>query len=231
MLNSQGRDYLYLIWKSPSDGQQYVVGELTKNGKYEFEYCKQIDDAIEQGFTLLLPFQNKDVVYQSDELFGVFSSRLPDRKRKDMDKILKKYSMDHFNEYQLLKRSGARLPIDNLYFVDPISISDNEIKRYFFLAGVRHYLGCNGSDCRKTIDVSVGEEIYLECESDNVKDKYAVKLCNSNGEKLGYIPRYHSESISKLINSNRKISCIVKSFDKNKTCNECIKVEMVVSKK
>ena len=56
-------------------------------------------------------------MYRSEELFPAFSSRLPDRKRKDIDKILKKYNLDEYDTYELLKRSGAKLPIDNLQFV------------------------------------------------------------------------------------------------------------------
>ena len=44
-------------------------------------------------------------------LFPVFASCLPDRKRKDIDKILQKYGLKEFDEYELLKKSGARLPI------------------------------------------------------------------------------------------------------------------------
>ena len=52
-------------------------------------------------------------------LFPVFASRLPDRKREDIDKILQKYGLKEFDEYELLKKSGARLPIDNLEFIVP----------------------------------------------------------------------------------------------------------------
>ena len=53
-----GKDFLYLIWKSEKSRKQYVVGQLTRNGQYEFRYCKEIKDAIADGFKLLLCFQN-----------------------------------------------------------------------------------------------------------------------------------------------------------------------------
>lgn len=65
-------------------------------------------------------------MYKCEELFPVFSSRLPDRKRKDIKKILEKYGLKEYDSYQLLKRSGARLPIDNLQFVDPILNFEDE---------------------------------------------------------------------------------------------------------
>ena len=78
-----GKDYLYLIWKSNATGRQYIVGQLTKNGQYEFQYCKEYEEAIEAGFKPLVSFENPNTIYTCNDLFPVFASRLPDRKRKD----------------------------------------------------------------------------------------------------------------------------------------------------
>ena len=110
-------EFLYLIWEHIPSGRQYVIGKLSKNEEYEFCYCEQIEEAMKNGFKPLVSFDRIDVVYKSEELFPAFSSRLPDRKRKDINKILKKYGLDEYDAYELLKRSGAKLPIDNLQFV------------------------------------------------------------------------------------------------------------------
>lgn len=47
-----GKDFLYLIWKSEKSRKQYIVGQLTRNGQYEFQYCKEVKDAIADGFKL-----------------------------------------------------------------------------------------------------------------------------------------------------------------------------------
>lgn len=57
--------------------------------------------------------------------------------------------MEEYDEYILLKRSGARLPIDSLEFIDPILDTDQAVKRIFYVAGVRHYLECSGKNCEK----------------------------------------------------------------------------------
>lgn len=101
----EGRDYLFLIWKSEGNRTQYVIGELSKNSHYQFKYCNQIEEAEKQGFTPLISFPDLDRVYESEVLFPVFESRLPDKKRKDIGSILKKYEMDEYEPYQLLKRS------------------------------------------------------------------------------------------------------------------------------
>lgn len=129
------RDYIYLIWKDPSTRRNYTVGELSKNGQYEFSYGHEIREAIEKGFEPLISFQDINKVYKSDTLFPTFTSRLPDRKRRGLEKILLKYGLEEYDTYKLLKRSGARLPIDNLEFIDPI-LEDGDVKRIFYIAGV-----------------------------------------------------------------------------------------------
>lgn len=115
-----GRDYIYLVWKAIKTRRQYIVGKLSKNGQFEFNYGFEVKEAIKNGFKLLISFEQIDKVYKSDILFPVFSSRLPDMKRKGIEKILSKYGLENYNDYKLLKRSGAKLPIDNLEFIDPI---------------------------------------------------------------------------------------------------------------
>lgn len=111
------KELLYLVWQCTSNGRQYIVGELSKNKQYEFCYCGEIEEAMKEGFKPLISFSKVDTVYRSEELFPAFSSRLPDRKRKDIDKILNRYGLNEYDSYELLKRSGAKLPIDNLQFV------------------------------------------------------------------------------------------------------------------
>lgn len=224
MLQKDGRDYLYLIWKSEQSRKQYIVGQLVKNGQYEFRYAEEIQDAMEDGFSPLLCFSDLEKVYRDQKLFPVFASRLPDKRRKDIQNILKKYDMEYYDEYLLLKRSGARLPIDNFEFIDPIMNSDENIERKFFIAGVRHYLGCDGDNCEKAITVTRGDEVVLQREPGNLYDKNAVQILDVSGHLLGYIPRYYSEGVTKMIESNRKIACHVHYVDGNKNCNECIRV-------
>lgn len=223
-----GRDYLYLIWKDEKTRNQYIVGELSKNGKYEFRYCHEFEEAKEKGFTLLLPFDDSAKVYESEELFQVFSSRLPDRKRKDIDKILEKYSLDKYDSYELLKASGAILPIDNLQFIDPILNFEKPFEKKFYIAGVRHYIGCDSCDCKKSIDLCNGEELYLECEPENFYDQYAIKIKNKDGVLLGYIPRYYSEAYTRLMQENRVSKCYVVKVNKESNCRECVLIKIKV---
>lgn len=223
------RDYLYLIWKEPNTRRNYVVGQLSKNSQFEFSYGFEINDAIEKGFELLISFEDLKKVYKSDTLFPTFSSRLPDRKRRGIEKILAKYGLNEFNEYKLLKRSGARLPIDNLEFIDPLFPEDgDEVERNFHIAGIRHYIGCDGEDCKKAINLNVGDGLKLVPEPTNKFDKYAIKVLDVQDNHVGYLPRYYSESLINYLKDGRKYRCTVIEVNKDLKCNECVKVKLEI---
>lgn len=219
-----GKDYLYLIWKCASNRRQYIVGQLTKNGQYEFQYCEEIEEACKVGFTPLVSFERLDDVYKCEELFPVFASRLPDRKRKDINKILEKYGLKEYDSYQLLKRSGARLPIDNLQFIDPILDFEGEFEKTFYTAGTRHYLGCDGKQCTDAIRVTRGDEVFLEREKENLYDENAIRIVNEKRKLLGYVPRYYSQAFVKFIEEKRIKGCYVVNVEKENCCDECIGV-------
>lgn len=226
-----GRDYIYLVWKEPKSRRQYIIGQLSKNGQFEFNYGFEINDAIEKGFSLLIAFKDINKVYKSDMLFPVFSSRLPDKKRNDINKILCKYGMEEYDDYKLLKRSGAKLPIDNLEFIDPIlEDCDTSIKRIFYLAGPRHYIGCDGVDCAKSVDLNIKDDLQLVLEPNNIHDKYAIKVNSMKGVHIGYMPRYYSKGITELIHKGYNYSCKVYEVQKDNKCNECIKIDLEIRK-
>lgn len=222
-----GRDYLYLIWKEPVSRRNYIIGQLSKNSQYEFSYGYEVGEAIKKGFELLIPFNDIDKVYKSDTLFPTFSSRLPDRKRRGIEKILEKYGLEEFDEYRFLKRSGARLPIDSLEFIDPILKGHNgEIKRIFYISGTRHSMECKGEDCQESFFLEVGDKLNLELESTNKFDKNAIKIMDKNNNHIGYLPRYYSESVTEYLKQGAEYECRVFEVNKDMGCHECIKVKL-----
>ena len=113
------RDIVYLIWTNTETGKKYKVAELYKeNEKFYFKYIlENVKKAEEDGFELLVAFPSLNATYENSQLFVAFSSRLPDKRRPEIDKILKEYGMKEYDEFELLKRSGAKLPIDSYEFV------------------------------------------------------------------------------------------------------------------
>lgn len=226
------KDYLHLIWQSETTRRQHIVGVLTKNGCYEFSYkYPDVDDAISEGFSPLISFPETNLTYVSSEMFPVFLSRLPDKKRPDIEGILNLYGLENYDAFNLLKASGAKLPIDNLYFIDPILDLDKPFSRDFFVAGSRYYLGCNGTDCCNSFAVTVGSEVALIPEPSNLKDPNAIQVC-LNDLLLGYVPRFYSREFSQLIENGSNFHAIVKKIEKRyHNCSECILITVTVDKK
>lgn len=155
---------------------------------------------------------------------------MPDRKRRGIEKILSKYDLQEYDEFKLLKRSGARLPIDTLEFIDPIfGEYDITINRIFYIEGVRHYFGCDGEDCDKTFNLDAGDKLKFELEPENEFDKYAIKIMDTKGDHVGFLPRYYSKSMTNLLKHGTSYNCTVLEVNKEHQCRECLKVELVVN--
>ena len=52
----------------------------------------------------MVAFPDLSKTYYNDILFPAFSSRLPDKNRVDIVDILKKYDLEEYDEYELLKK-------------------------------------------------------------------------------------------------------------------------------
>lgn len=63
----------------------------------------------------------------------------------------------------------------------------------------------------------------------NLYDKNAVQVYDQREKLIGYVPRYYAEAFAAFIKEKRvkkgKILCV----DKNRNCDECIKIEVSVA--
>lgn len=219
-------NYLYIIWKEPKTRRNYTVAKLSKEeAGYSFEYCNEFLGAKEAGWDLIQAFPEVKR-YESKEMFPVFQSRLPDKKRKGIDDILRKYGLESYDSYELLKQSGGRLPIDTYEFVDPIFDDDKTIEREFYIVGVRHKSKCVGENCGKRPELDIGLDLVLKMAPENKYDSFAVEVETARGEPLGYIPRYYSQSIFERLRKGMSYSCRVIEIGENANCQECVKVKL-----
>ena len=189
-MTDKKHNFLYLIWKDPRSRRNFIIGKLTRENEYAFEYCEEYQLAQEAGWKLLEAFPNEKEVYRNKDLFVAFSSRLPDPKRRGIEKILEKYGLREYDGYELLKRSTGRLPIDTYEFIDPIFPEDETVLRDFYIAGIKHHSACGGFDCKELPNVYLNDELILILEPDNEFDQFAVKVETQQHNMLGYIPRF-----------------------------------------
>lgn len=237
MSKHNGRDYLTIVWKDVNSGSRFEIGQLSKNGCYEFIYIKKnLDKAQKKGFEAFVAFPDFDKKYSNNDVFPAFSSRLPDKRRKDISVILSKYNLEEYNAFELLRRSGGKLPTDSLEFIDPIFLENDEaIVREFYIAGTRYSSLCLAEsypDCIVNFELNTGEALILTREPDNEHDHCAIGIYKDSEkrEKIGFVPAYYSEAVSDAINSNRKIQCLIKQFNQE-NCQECVKVVLEIKKK
>lgn len=227
--------YVDVIWKDINSRENFKIGVLTKNGKFTFKYNREgVVAAQKKGFKGLVAFPDFDKEYCHDELFPVFELRLPDRRRKDLPEILKAYGMEKYDAFELLKRTEGKAPTDTLSFVEPIFmeqvVNKEEIIREFYVAGVRHCDTCSGlmnEECTTQMTFHKGELLELVSDPTNEHDPYAIKVMKGR-EKIGYIPAYYSEQVSKAIALGRKVNCRVKYFRTENSCQECLRIILII---
>lgn len=113
------KDLVYLVWTDVKTGDKYKVAELYKqDNKFYFKYIlENVKEAQGKGFKLLVAFPQINALYDSPRLFANFAARLPEPTRPEIKEILETYGMTEYDEFELLKRSGAKLPIDDYEFV------------------------------------------------------------------------------------------------------------------
>ncbi|HCC08008.1 MAG TPA: DNA-binding protein [Clostridiales bacterium] len=205
------KNVLWLIWQDPEKRNRYKIAELAKTSYgFEFKYDKDgVKEAKKAKFELLPAFSDIDKVYENQRMFPAFTTRLPDKRRKNIKEILEKYELEEYNEFEFLKKNGGKLPTDMLEFVEPINFENNEknFKRDFYLAGIRYYI--EDIEKLKKMGLTEYERLILKKEPCNEFDECAIEVFSKENAKLGYIPKYFSKAISIAIDNNYKIDCKV----------------------
>ena len=89
-----------------------------ENGTFYFKYIlENVKEAQQNGFKLLIAFPQINALYDNPRLFAVFAAILPEPTRLEIKEILATYGMTEYDDFELLKRIGAKLPTDNYEFV------------------------------------------------------------------------------------------------------------------
>lgn len=205
------KNEMWLIWKQPETRRRYKVGFLDYiDSKYIFKYVDpELNDAINAGFIYFPGFENTHKEYISEELFANIETRLPNPTRPDYLELLNTYGLEReSNKLEILKVTKGRLITDSYEFVPAFDTSKVE----FDVAGTGH---C--PDTKKISSmIGINDKLELELEPDNNYDKYAIKVIfNKNGKKyhIGYVPRYYSKELTKLLKNNTKYSAMIQSLN------------------
>lgn len=202
---------LWLIWKEPKSRKKYKIGLLYhEHGNYYFNYIKSgFNDALEAGFDYFSGFPDIDKIYINPKLFGNIATRLPNTSRPDYLEILNSYNLDkNATDFDILKATRGKLVTDNYEFV-PVF---NNSKVEFDIEGTRY---C--SDIKKCINImEVNDTLTLESDTKSKYGQDTVKIIlNKYGKKyhIGYVPKYYTKEINKLLKENIKYSALIKEIN------------------
>jgi len=215
-MNAKKQNELWLAWKDTNSRERFVVGLLQYGLEgYRFKYIENegtnnLSEALERGFKLLPAFPDKAQEYHQKELFQVFLNRLPSRKRKDTQLFLEKKGLSlDCSDYELLKKTGGKLPTDSLEFVEPFTFKSGETFNIeFFIAGLRYY----EIDKIPSQELLPNTKLLLKLEPDNPFDSHAIKVLTLDAKKLGHVPVFYSRYIDLAVKTG-DITSVIISFD------------------
>ena len=179
---------LYAAWRNP-DGLIRPVGVLTLQATadgdvYRFVYLKAAEKF--DGFRCLPGLPELHDVYESHELFPVFHNRLMPRRRPDYEDFLQRLALDvETDPFGVLIRSEGWRATDRIeVFAYPERTDDGALTTLFFVRGVRHLDGASKAIC----EVRPGDVLEIVDEPDNPVNPRALRLRNSSGSFVGWIP-------------------------------------------
>lgn len=224
------KNVIYVYRKNETSHLREHIGTITRETEcYKFSYSDSYRNS--EHFSPIFPFLEKNKEYTNVNLFPVFASRLPDPKRIDINDILSKYGMTEYNQFDLLKKSQGRLPIDTLEFVSPLS-EECADGLTFFVAGASHYLACTKNN--NHISLKKGDLLKFIHDKNNPHDKYAVEILYDN-TTIGFIPIFYSQIYAQLLKRGCDLSAEVISIKEctcetplSEKCADCISIKIAV---
>lgn len=196
------KNALFVAWRTrdPNNPAWGPVGRLEFDGKfYRFFYT--------QGARLLPGFQpfsqmdKLDEVYESTELFPLFTNRLLSKSRPEYDAYLRWGGFDHNSPPHplaiLAVTEGQRQTDAIEVFPCPMPDGNGCYLNHFFLHGIRW----TDDTGRMYVDrLEESEQLRLVPEPTNLADPLAVAIYpQGDRPRIGYAPRYLAHDIHTLL--------------------------------
>jgi len=207
---------LFLAWREPTKREWIVVGKLwQKDKKYYFGYTKGVKKAKESGnFNEFGVMQNINKIYVSDELFPIFKNRILNKSRPEYLDYIKWLGFeDKVSPLEELSRTNGLRATDSLQIFEKPKPRNGKFIIHFFSHGIRH-LPLTYQE--RINHLKEGENLYIAKDIQNKYDKYALFLRTDDPvEIVGYIPRFYTKDINKLIdiNGNNNIEVKIKKIN------------------
>lgn len=191
---------LFVAWRSgePNSGKWGPVGRLDYDGQsYRFFYTRGA--RILPGFRPFPEMQDLEQVYESEELFPIFSNRLLSKTRPEYEAFLTWSGFDPNNPpapIALLGVTEGRRQTDAIeVFPCPVPDAEGCYLTKFFLHGIRWMppfaIEAIGA-------LKPGDPLFVMLDLCNSHDSNAVAV-RVERTMIGYVPRYLVEDVWELL--------------------------------
>lgn len=224
---------LFLVWREPESRAQYKIAQLSYDGfSHRFRYDHEgLQLALSHGFSLAQfplakAFPDIHKEYESVDLFPAFAHRLPHPNRPDYQEVLSRFQLrPDAHPFEILRKTRGRLATDQLSLEEAPTPSSNGVRIECYVAGWRFHRG----------DLLLDELIHnmsvrLQRDKSNPYDPNAVEVLADSGEKLGYIPAFHSEIVARSLSTGRTVrASIIELNPPPAPSSERAKIEILIT--
>lgn len=192
---------LFVAWQDSKTRKWAPIGRLTREDDlYKFVYTRGAEEMPESHRFGRMRDLHK--VYESEELFPMFTSRVLAKNRPEYGDYLQWLGLSkaRYDVLEELARTGGLRATDSLeLFPCPEPTVWKNYEVYFFCRGLRHLREENQE---LALQMQAGERLYLMQDLQNPQDEKALLMRTDDPITIvGYAPRYYSAEFTQLIQS------------------------------
>lgn len=207
---------LFLTWQHKESRKWFPIGCLTfVDETYRFFYIKGAFEAQEEsGFQPLVSFPDFREVYESDELFPMFSNRVMPASRPEYRQIIELLSLpqDYNDPLAFLARSGGAKVTDNFEIFCSPKLEGGKFSLHFFAHGLRYV----PQDSIERISRMEREErLYLAHDFQNPFEENALLLHTRDNHIVGYCPSYLLDDMNEMRRNKEIEVCVERVNDES----------------
>ena len=207
---------LFLTWQDKVSRQWFPIGQLVYDGKlFHFFYIKgALQARDEAGFQPLVSFPDFCEVYESDELFPMFSNRVMPSSRPEYQQTIEFLSLseDYNDPLAFLARSGGAKVTDNFEIFCYPKAENGEFHLHFFAHGLRYLPQCS---IERISEMKRGDRIFLAHDFQNTFESDTLQLHTWDNYIVGYCPSYLLDDMNEMRRNKAIKVCVERVNDES----------------
>ena len=208
---------LFLTWQDKKSRQWFPVGQLISDDKsFRFFYIQgALEAQKEANFQPLVSFPDFRKVYESNELFPMFSNRVMPDSRPEYKQTIEYLSLpeDYNDPLAFLALTGGAKVTDSFeMFCHPKLDDKGEYNLHFFAHGLRYLPECS---IERIGRMNSGDKIDLAHAFQNPFEENALQLHTRDNFIVGYCPSYLLDDINEMRRFKDIEVCVERVNDKS----------------